>query len=104
MFEVRGDADEVFAASVNSVVSNLEQKRRININQALLLLAARAVESLAGGADEDAVRRDVSGLLSPEQVMIGVPEMTRRLDMEVEYPNRTVRLAVLSPISSVRDM
>lgn len=104
MFEVRGDADEVFAASVKGVVSNLEQKRRININQALLLLAARAVESLAGGADEAAACRGMSGLLSPEQVMIGVPEMTRRLDMDVEYSNRTVRLAVLSPIAPVRGM
>ena len=101
LFEVVGDADVVFAASVRGVVSNLEQKRLININQALLLLAARAAESLAGGADEGAVRRDMSGLLSSEQVMIGVPEMTRRLDIEVEYSNRVVRLAVLSPITSV---
>ena len=101
MFEIVGDTDEVFAASVKGVVSSLEQKRCININQALLLLAARAVESLAGGADEDAARRDMSGLLSPEQVMIGVPEMTRHLDVEVEYSNRVVRLAVLSPIESV---
>ena len=101
MFEVIGDADEVFAASVKSVVSSLEQKRLININQTLLLLAARAVESLAGGADEAAVRRDMSGLLSSEQVMIGVPEMTRHLDVEVEYSDRVVRLAVPSPIAYV---
>lgn len=101
MFEVRGDADEVFAASVKGVVSNLEQGRRISINQALLLLAARAVGSLAGGAGEDAARRDMSGMLSSEQVMIGVPEMTRHIDMEMAYPNRTVRLTVLSPITSV---
>lgn len=104
MFEVHGDSDEVFAASVKNVVSNLDQKRRINISQALLLLAARAVESLERGADEDAVRRNMSGLLSPRQVMIGVPEMTRRLDMEVEYSNRTMRLSVLSPIAPVQDM
>ena len=97
-FERGGDAEEVFAASVNSVAALLERGRRVNINQALLLLAARAAESLSGG--EEQARRDVSGMLSPDQVMIGVPEMTRKVTMDIETGSGTVLLEVHAPIIS----
>ena len=97
-FERGGDAEAVFAASVRSMAALLERGRRVNINQALLLLAARAAESLAGG--EAQMRRDVSGVLSPDQVMIGVPEMTRKVTMEIETGRGTVLLEVHSPIAA----
>lgn len=97
-FERGGDAEAVFAASVRGVAALLERGRRVNINQALLLLAARAADSLAGG--EARARRDVSGMLSPDQVMIGVPEMTRKVTMEIETGRGTVLLEVHEPIAS----
>lgn len=97
-FERGGDAEDVFAASVSSVAALLERGRRININQALLLLAARAAESLSGG--EERARRDVYSMLSPDQVMIGVPEMTRKVTMDIETGSGTVLLEVHAPIIS----
>ena len=99
IFECGGDADAVFAASVKSVRAHLEQGGRININQAMLLLAARAVESLARGASEEEARQSIADLLSPEQVMIGVPEMARHLDMEMETTSGTVRLYIHNPFA-----
>ena len=95
-FERGGDAEAVFTASVRNVAMLLERGRRVNINQALLLLAARATESLACGDVQ--MRRDVSGMLSPDQVMIGVPEMTRKVTIEIETGSGTVLTEVHSPI------
>lgn len=97
-FERGGDAEEVFAASVNSVAALLERGRRININQALLLLAARAAESLSSGKAR--ARRDVYSMLSPDQVMIGVPEMTRKVTMDIETGRGMVLLEVHAPIAA----
>ena len=96
-FERGGDAEAVFAASVGSVAALVERGRRVNINQALLLLAARAVESLSGG--EAQARRDVSDVLSPDQVMIGVPEMTRKVTIEIEAGRDIVLMEMRAPIT-----
>ena len=97
-FERGGDAEAVFVASVKNVAALLERGRRVNINQALLLLAARAAESLADG--EARARQDISGVLSTGQVMIGVPEMTRKVTMEIKTGCGTVLLEAHAPISS----
>lgn len=94
VYERGGDTEEIFAASVQSVTRILERGGRININQALLLLAARASDSLTGGVGDERARQDVSELLSSEQVMIGVPEMTRNLEIRIETTNRTFRLDI----------
>lgn len=99
MFERKGCADEVFVTSVKNVSALLEQKRRINIHQALLLFAARTAESLDGGADEEQARLDITDFLSQEQVMIGVPEMTQQLVIEVKTRHKTTVLEVHDPIN-----
>lgn len=96
MFE-RSSADGVFAASVGNVIASLQQKRRINIHQAILLLAARAAESLDSG--EEQARLAVLGLLSRGQVMIGVPEMTQNITISIEAGHKITTLNVHAPIT-----
>ena len=92
-------ADEVFAASVKSVVDLLEGGRRININQALLLLAARAMELLNSGRSAEQACRDLSGMIRAEQVMIGVPEMLRTLEFEISSGGGVTNVVAYAPIA-----
>lgn len=99
VFQYESPADEVFVASVKNVADLLEGGRRININQAILLLVARAIDSLNGGRSKDQTCMDISGMIRTEQVMIGVPEMLRKLDIEIILKGSVTRLAVHAPIS-----
>ena len=99
VFEYENPADGVFAASVKSVADLLEGGRRININQALLLLAARAVESLGSGRSAEQACRDLTSLIRAEQVMIGVPEMLRTLEIEIISGGSVTRVVANAPIA-----
>ncbi len=95
-FERGGDAEEVFAASVKGVAESLKRGGRINITQALLLLAARATDPPYAG--EEGARREASALLTADRVMIGVPEMTRRVDIDARSRRGSIRVRLESPI------
>ena len=75
--------DDIFAASAEAAMRVLAGGRRINIDQALLLLSARVVGSLKDGQEQEETCRSISTLLLAEQVMIGVPEMMRSLSFDV---------------------
>lgn len=99
VFAYEDPADKVFTASVKSVVDLLEGGRRININQALLLLAARAIESLNSGRSAEQACRDLSGMIRAEQVMIGVPEMLHTLEFEISSGGSVTKLVTNTPIT-----
>lgn len=98
VFQYEGLSDEVFVASVKSVADMAERGGRININQALLLLAAQAAESLNGGRGARQACEDITGMIRAGQVMIGVPEMLRTLELEIILGGGTTRLTVHAPI------
>lgn len=99
VFQYEDPSDGVFAASVKSVTDLLEGGRRININQAMLLLAARALESLKSGKSAEDACGDLSGVILPEQVMIGVPEMMRTLELEIRAGGTVTRMVASTPIA-----
>ena len=90
-FEYSSTTGDVLAASANSIVMLLERRVQININQALLLMAAKAVESLEAGHDTEQVRLHITKMLSPNQVMIGVAEMMRLLELDTGSVTITIR-------------
>lgn len=99
VFQYEDPSDGVFAASVKSVTDLLEVGRHININQAMLLLAARASESLKRGKSAEDACGDLSGVILPEQVMIGVPEMMHTLELEIRACGTVTRMVANTPIA-----
>ena len=89
--------DDIFAASAEATMRVLDGGRRINIDQALLLLSARVVGSLKDGQDQKDACRNVSTMLRAEQVMIGVPEMMRSLEFDA-CMDGMIRIVVNEPI------
>ena len=89
--------DDIFATSAEATMRVLEGGRRINIDQALLLLSARVVGSLKDGQDQEEACRNVSTMLRAEQVMIGVPEMMRSLEFDA-CMDGMIKIVVNEPI------
>ena len=89
--------DDIFAASAEAAMRVLDSGRRINIDQALLLLSARVVGSLKDGQNPEEACRNVSTMLRAEQVMIGVPEMMRSLEFDA-CMDGMIRIVINEPI------
>ena len=89
--------DDIFVASAEAALRVLAGGRRINIDQALLLLSARVVGSMKDGQGQEETCRNVSTILQAEQVMIGVPEMMRSLAFDV-WMDGMISIVVNKPI------
>lgn len=96
-FQFQGTDDTVFVASCEKVKKMLDRQQKININEALLLFSAFVVSSIREGKGENGIKEEASSVLSPDQVMIGVPEMLRRLDFEVIL-EKAFTVSINSPI------
>lgn len=89
--------DDIFATSAEATMRVLDGRRRINIDQALLLLSARMIGSLKDGQGQKEACRNVSTMLRAEQVMIGVPEMMRSLEFDA-CMDEMIKIVVNEPI------
>lgn len=83
--------DDVFAASVSNTRDLLNQGHKINMNQAILLLTDMVANLVRGGHNKASIQQSMCSLIRPEQVMIGVPEMTRHLEFGIE-PDYTITI------------
>lgn len=97
-FEFGSLDDGALVGACARVRDLLNRNRRVNINEALLMLAAFVATSLAEGRDGKEISRGAAGLLSPGQVMIGVPEMLRSIGFVVEDGGSRRTAALERPI------
>lgn len=101
-FEFEGCSDRVFVASVEKVKEMLGRGMRINLDQALLLLAFTVASATGMGWDGDKTRKAASQMLSHDNVMIGVPEMLGRLDFVIMQDGKATAVSVDAPITIPR--
>lgn len=87
--------DDVFTTSVSNTRDLLNQGHKININQAILLLADTVVNLVRSGHNKANIQQSICSLIRPEQVMIGVPEMTRHLEFDI---GSDYTIAICKPI------
>jgi len=99
VFDYEKPDEFIFFDSVDMIRDKISKSLRLNINEALALFAAFVVSSLRGSDPDKNIRERSSRLLSPNQVMIGVPELLRRLTFSVTADDVTDRTVVMdSPI------
>ena len=79
--------EEMLAAAADSIQNMIAGNRRININDVMLLYGACAYSSAAAagrqGSFMSAIEEGLPDMLSDHQVMIGVPDMIRRLEISI---------------------
>lgn len=103
-YQYSSKADEkIFANSVAMIKNRLERNLKININEAITVYSEFIVSELREGKSIEQIQKNVSRLLSPEQVMIGVPETLRTMSFEVTLDDAPTQLVVLNTPIQISD-
>jgi len=87
--------EEIFTNSEIMTKDRLEKNLKININEAILVYSAFIVSELRDGRQIEQIQKNASHILSPEQVMIGVPESLRKMSFEVMLDDECMKFIVL---------
>ena len=88
--------EEIFINSAIMIKDRLSRNLKININEAIVVYSALIVSELRDGKSIQQIQKNVSCLLNPEQVMIGVPETLRKISFEVTLDDDSMNLIVLN--------
>ncbi len=101
-FQHQSKSDEnIFFESAKLVQGRILRNLRININETILIFAAYVVTELRAGKTITEIQKQASKILSPEKVLIGVPESLRKLIFTVsldDTPKQVVTLNTPIPI------
>ena len=96
VFEYPKKSDEqVFFESVTMIKERVSKGLRININEVLTLFVNLIVVDFAAGKTINEIERRALEFLSPEKVLIGVPESLRRLDFTIILDGHTKEILTL---------
>ena len=84
VFEYPEKADEqIFFESATMIKERISKGLKININEVLTLFVDLIITDFATGKTINEIKKHASEFLSPEKVLIGVPESLRRLDFTI---------------------
>ncbi len=95
--------EEIFINSAILIKDRLGKNLKININEAILVYSAFIVSKLRDGIQIEQIKKNASHLLSPEQVMIGVPETLRKMSFEVMLDDGCMKFIVLNTPIQISD-
>ena len=101
-FEYESNSEKIFFSGVNMIKNRLAQNMRININETLMLYAGLIALELRAGKSSSEIKEIVRTILSPEVVMIGVPESLRQISFDAkidEKPKQIIQLKEPIPTS-----
>ena len=73
---------------------------RININEALYIYLKYIMDELRLNKKKSEIITNASKLLTPDQVMIGVPESLRKINFNIKLTTQRLRLTIREPIST----
>jgi urease subunit gamma len=103
-YQYSGKADEeIFANSVAMIKDRLDRNLKININEVITLYSSFIVSEIRNGKKIEQIQKNISDFLSPEQVMIGVPETLRTMSFEVTLDDAQMKTVVLNTPIKISD-
>jgi urease gamma subunit len=88
--------EKLFYNSVNMIKEKLDKNLKININESLVIYCAYVIETIS------IIERNAQKILSPEKVMIGVPESLRKIVFEVKIDKLPKRRLILREPITIR--
>ena len=101
IFQYSDETDElILHHSVEMIKEKLGKKRKINVNEALLAYCHYVASQLRAKKSAGSIEKDAKGVLSAEQVMIGVPETLRTIALDAIVDERRVQLTLNQPIAA----
>ncbi|MDQ3836945.1 MAG: urease subunit gamma [Thermoproteota archaeon] len=87
--------EKLFYNSVNMIKEKLDKNLKININESLVIYCAYVIDKLHANQTINVIERNVHKILSPDNVMIGVPESLRKIVFEVKIDKLPKRRVIL---------
>jgi len=87
-FEYDSHSEKIFLNGVNVVKARLANNLRINIYETLLVYCAYIVSELRSGKTVSTIQNNAHRILSPDKVMIGVPESIQKIVFDVIIDDR----------------
>ncbi len=92
--------EQVFFSSAAIIEEKIQQKMKINANEALMTYCAYVVKSIRAGKKDTDIRKGTSEILSADNVMIGVPETLQTITFEATLDNGVRKVTIKNPIST----
>ena len=102
IFRFYNKADYIILSKlINSINNKLSKDLRINLNETLYIYLNYIIKELRLHRKTNEMITNASTLLTPDQVMIGVPESLRKISFNVLIPNsQRLKITIKEPIST----
>ena len=102
IFRFYNKADYIILSKlIKSINDKLSKEMRINLNETLYIYLNYIIKELRLHGNANQMITNASTLLTPDQVMIGVPESLRKISFNVLMPNsQRLKIIIKEPIST----
>jgi len=91
----------ILSNSIKSINNKLSKKMKININETLYIYLKYIIDQLRSHKKRNEIIKNASKLLTPDQVMIGVPESLRKINFSIKLEStQRLRITIKEPIST----
>ena len=99
LFEYDTNSEKIFFNGLKIIENRLLQNLKININETLMLFSGTITQKIREGKSNSEIEPLLSNMLTPEKVMIGVPESIRKITFEAKIDeNPVISISVNEPI------
>jgi urease subunit gamma len=95
------EEESIFFNSVAAIKKKIGKSLKINTNEALAIFCAYVIEQMRDRKSQDEIENVAQGVISSDQVMIGVPETLREMSFDViidDFPEQ--RIKILEPMKT----
>ena len=91
----------ILSNSIKTINNKLSRKMKININETLYIYLNYIIKQLRSHKRRNEIIKNASKLLTPDQVMIGVPESLRKINFNIKLETaQRLRITIKEPIST----
>jgi urease gamma subunit len=91
----------ILSNSIKTINNKLSRKMKININETLCIYLKYVIDQLRSHKKRNEIIKNASKLLTPDQVMIGVPESIRKINFNIKLEStQRLRITIKEPIST----
>jgi len=91
----------ILSNSIKTINKKLSRKMKININETLYIYLKYLIDQLRSHEKRNEIIKNASKLLTPDQVMIGVPESLRKINFNIKLETtQRLRITINEPIST----
>ncbi len=102
-FEYDSSSEKIFVNGVNIIKNRLANNLRINLYETLMVYCAYIVSELRSGKTVSSIQDNANRVLSPDKVMIGVPESIRKIVFAVIVDDRPKEIVTFVEPILIRD-